>query len=131
MPSEISLWQKLLLVAIAGAVGTLARYFLAGLVQRIYPHDFPWGTLAVNAIGCLLFGIVWSLADERLIISPQTRAIILVGFMGAFTTFSTFAFETSQLMERSEWFAAAGNVVLHNVAGVLLVVAGIALGRLF
>jgi CrcB protein len=131
MPPEHPLWQKLLLLCVAGAAGTLARYFLAGIVQRLHPYDFPWGTLAVNAIGCLLFGLVWSLADGRHIITPATRAIILVGFMGAFTTFSTFAFETSQLMERSEWVAAAGNVILHNVAGVALVFAGIALGRQF
>jgi CrcB protein len=131
MPPELPLWQKLLWLAAAGAVGTLARFFLAGLVQKIYPHDFPWGTLAVNALGCLLFGIVWSLADQRLVISHHTRAILLVGFMGAFTTFSTFAFETSQLMQRSEWLAAVGNMALHNVVGIALIFAGMALGRLF
>jgi len=131
MPPESSLWQKLLLLAAAGAMGTLARFYLAGLVQRIFPHDFPWGTLAVNALGCLLFGFVWSLAEGRGVLSPQTRAIILVGFMGAFTTFSTFAFETSQLMHRGEMLAAGGNLLLSNVLCIALVFAGLALGRLF
>lgn len=131
MPPEHPLWQKLLLLCIAGAAGTLARYFLAGLVQRLHPYEFPWGTLVVNALGCLLFGLVWSLADERLVISPATRAIILVGFMGAFTTFSTFAFETAQLMERSELLAAAGNMVLSNVICIVLVFVGVSLGKLF
>jgi fluoride exporter len=128
---EIPLAQKLVLLCVAGAAGTLARFFLAGIVQRLHPYDFPWGTLAVNALGCLLFGIVWSLAEGRGVISPQTRAIILVGFMGAFTTFSTFAFETSQLMHRGEMLAAGGNLLLSNVLCIVLVFAGIALGRLF
>ena len=129
MPPEHPLWQKLLLLCVAGAAGTLARYFLAGIVQRLHPYDFPWGTLAVNAIGCLLFGLVWSLADGRHIITPATRAIILVGFMGAFTTFSTFAFETSQLLERGELLSAGGNMLLSNVVCIVLVFAGIAIGR--
>jgi CrcB protein len=128
---EMPLAQKLVLLCVAGAAGTLARFFLAGIVQRLHPYDFPWGTLAVNALGCLLFGIVWALAEGRGVISPQTRAIILVGFMGAFTTFSTFAFETSQLMHRGEMLAAGGNLLLSNVLCIALVFAGIALGRLF
>lgn len=129
---ETYLWQKLLLLALAGAGGTLSRFALAGFVQRLNPGSgFPWGTLVVNATGCLLFGIVWSLADERLIISGATRAIVLVGFMGAFTTFSTFAFETGQLIDDSQWLAAAGNLVLQNVIGVALLLVGIAVGRIF
>lgn len=125
------LYQKLLLIAVAGAAGTLARFGVAGLVQRWQPSEFPWGTFAANAIGCLLFGVVWSLAEERLIISGTTRAIVLIGFMGSFTTFSTFAFETGQLLDDAQWLAAAGNLLLHNVAGVALVLGGMALGRLF
>jgi CrcB protein len=129
MPPEHPLWQKLLLLCVAGSAGTLARYFLAGIVQRLHPYDFPWGTLAVNALGCLLFGLVWALADGRHLITPATRAIILVGFMGAFTTFSTFAFETSQLLERGELLSAGGNMLLSNVVCIVLVFAGIAIGR--
>jgi fluoride exporter len=125
------LWQKLTLLAIAGAVGTLARYWLSGLVQRLQPTLFPWGTFAVNGLGCFLFGIVWALAEERMVISGQTRLILLVGFMGAFTTFSTFAFETSQLLDDSQWLLASANILLQNVLGIALVLLGIALGRAF
>ncbi len=127
---DAQLWQRVLLLAVAGAAGTLARYGLSGLVQRLVPGGFPWGTFAVNALGCLLFGIVWSLAEERMLISGAARIILLIGFMGAFTTFSTFAFETGQLLDDSQWLFAAGNVMLHNVVGVALLVAGIALGKL-
>lgn len=124
-------WQRMLLLAAAGAAGTLARFTLAGFVQRLVPTEFPWGTFSVNALGCLLFGLVWSLADERMIISGATRAVVLVGFMGAFTTFSTFAFETGQLLDDGQWLSAAGNVLLQNVSGVVLVLAGMAVGRMF
>ncbi len=128
---DAQFWQRLLLLAAAGAAGTLARFALSGAVQRWQPTTFPWGTLAVNGLGCLLFGLVWSLADERLIISGATRAVALVGFMGAFTTFSTFAFETGQMLDDGQWLLAAGNLLLQNVSGVALVLVGIALGRVF
>ena len=99
--------------------------------QRLHSTAMPWGTLAVNALGCLLFGVVWSLAEERMLISSQARTIVLVGFMGAFTTFSTYAFETAQMLGDSEWLLAAGNLLVQNVLGIALVLAGMALGRLF
>jgi CrcB protein len=127
---EPQFWQKLALMAVAGAVGTLARYGLSGLVERLQPTAFPWGTFAVNGLGCLLFGMVWAMAEERMLISGMTRLILLVGFMGAFTTFSTFAFETGQMLDDSQWLAAVANVFLQNVCGVVFVLAGIALGKL-
>jgi CrcB protein len=130
-PADFHLWQKLVLLAGAGAAGTLARFGLSVAVQKSTAGDFPWGTVAVNAVGCLLFGIVWALADERLVISVAARAIVLVGFMGAFTTFSAFAFDTLRLIEEGHLLAAAGNVLLQNVAGVVLLVVGIAIGRAF
>jgi CrcB protein len=114
----------------AGGCGSLARYGLGGLVQRHVSTEFPMGTLIVNLIGCLIFGFVWSLADERLVISGETRILILTGFVGAFTTFSTFAFETSQMLRASAWWFAAMNVGVHQIVGVLAVVAGIKLGQL-
>ena len=121
--------QRVLLLSAAGAAGTLARYWLSGAVQRFTSATFPWGTLAVNASGCFLFGLVWSLAEERLLISGQTRLILLIGFMGAFTTFSTYMFETRQMLAGSEWMLASANFVMENVAGLVLLILGTVLGR--
>jgi CrcB protein len=125
------MWQKLAWIALAGAAGTLSRYALGGLVQKYCGERFPWGTLAINASGCLLFGIVWGLAEERLVISPEARFIILTGFMGAYTTFSTFAFETGAMLRDSEWLLAAGNLLGQNVLGLVCIFLGFAISRLF
>ena len=122
---------KLLWIFLAGGLGTLARYGLSGLVQRLSESELPYGTFSVNALGCLLFGLVWGLADERLIISGETRFIILTGFMGAFTTFSTFAFETGGMLRDSEWWYAAGNVLAHNGIGIAAALLGMAVAKLF
>jgi fluoride exporter len=90
--------HQLVLLAIAGMAGTLARYWLSGAVQRLCGASFPWGTLAVNILGCLLFGFVWTLAEEWQVITEESRLVILTGFMGAFTTFSTFAFDTAEFL---------------------------------
>ena len=122
--------MNLLLLAVAGAVGTLARYGLQGAVQRLAGMEWPVGTLAVNLLGAFLFGVIWPLAEERLVISPETRGVVLVGFMGAFTTFSTFAFETGQLMRDAQWAAAMGNIMAQNIFGIGLFLVGLSLGRL-
>ena len=121
--------QQLGWLAVAGAAGTLCRYGLGSLVQRYCGTAFPWGTLAVNALGCFLFGLVWMLAEERLIISGPTRFIILTGFMGAFTTFSTFAFETSAFLRDAEWLPAVANLFGQNVLGLVCVFLGLIVGR--
>jgi CrcB protein len=120
---------KLTWLAAAGAVGTLARYGLGGLVQRLHQTSFPWGTLVVNGLGCFLFGLVWTLAEERLVIGGEMRTVILIGFMGAFTTFSTFAFETGAMLRDAEWLLAAGNLLAHNLLGLTLFFLGAATGR--
>ena len=121
---------KILLIAASGAVGTLARFGLSGLVQTAYKGNLPLGTFVVNIIGCLLFGFIWTISEEKLTITSEARLIILVGFMGAFTTFSTFAFETTTLIRDSEWLLAAGNILAQNIIGILFLFIGIALGRL-
>lgn len=123
------MWKSLVWLAVAGAAGTLCRYGLGSAVQRLSGSKLPWGTLAVNVLGCLLFGLVWSLADERQLISRQTRTVLLVGFLGAFTTFSTFAFETAAFADDRRWLSAAGNVLLQNTAGILAVFIGLWIGR--
>jgi fluoride exporter len=122
--------HQLVLLAVAGAVGTLARYWLSGFVQWVCGESFPWGTFIVNVLGCLLFGLFWTLAEERMLINSQTRFVVLTGFMGAFTTFSTFAFESAQMLSEAEWFRALGNIVLQNILGIAAIVLGFAIGRI-
>ncbi len=121
--------KQLVALAAAGALGTLSRYVVGGLVHMLCGEKFPWGTLTVNAVGCFLFGLVWTLAEQRLVISGPTRIVLLTGFMGAFTTFSTFAFETGEFLRDSEWMLAALNLLGHNLLGITCVLAGFALGR--
>ena len=110
--------QNLILMALAGGAGALCRYGLGGVVQRL-----------VNLLGCLLFGLAWGWLEGRAGFSPQTRVVVLTGFMGAFTTFSTFAFETAGLLQGGQWLAAALNIGVQTVAGVLLVLLGMAVGQ--
>jgi fluoride exporter len=122
-------FRELSLIAAAGAVGTLARYGLHHVVQHASGSAFPWGTLAVNVLGCFLFGVVWMLAEERALISQQTAKIVLVGFMGAFTTFSTFGFDSASLMREANWNAAVANILLQNLLGIGAIFAGFAAAR--
>lgn len=122
--------HKIAWLAIAGAAGTLARYGLAGFVHRINGMSFPWGTLVVNLAGCFLAGLFWSLMAGRLIVSGETRTIILVGFMGAFTTFSALILETGELLRAAEWLHAAANLFVQNTAGFAALFLGAAIGRM-
>ncbi len=122
--------HKLILLGLAGALGTLSRYGLAGFVHRFIGPSFPWGTFSVNIIGCFMAGLLWALFESRWPVSGETRTIILVGFMGAFTTFSAMILETSELMRSAEWLYAAGNLSLQNGVGFAAIFAGTALGRM-
>jgi CrcB protein len=115
----VAVWKDLLLIGVAGAVGSLARYGVSSVIDSMCRAKFPWGILVVNLSGCFLFGLVWSLADHRLVINHQTRLILLTGFMGAYTTFSTLAFDTSRFVQNSQWGLAAANGLGQLVAGVI------------
>ena len=117
-------------MALAGAFGTLTRYFLGGLVQQISFQGFPLGTLVVNILGCFLFGLIWTLAAQRLAISGEMRMIILVGFLGAFTTFSTYAFETTQMLRDSQWLWAALNIFAQTFLGIAAMAMGYSVGKI-
>lgn len=120
---------KWIAIAVAGGLGALSRYALAGLVQRWTGATFPWGTFAVNALGCLAFGFVVGFLEDRVALATTLRPYVLVGFLGAFTTFSTFAFESGELLVARQIGAVLGNVVGQTVLGVLLVFVGLAAGR--
>jgi fluoride exporter len=115
---------RITLLIVFGALGTLARYGVQGLVQERTGSSFPTGTLVVNLLGCFLLGGVAEYALTHLSVPPEWRIGITVGFFGAFTTFSTFAYEAVRLTQDGEW-ARAGTYILASVAGGLLaIVAG-------
>lgn len=122
--------KNIILIAVAGAAGTLSRYGLSTLVSSVLGSDFPWGTFIVNILGCFLFGFIWSLEEHHLAIGPQTRLVILTGFMGAFTTFSTFIFENNQLLSTSQWLHLAVNLFLQILIGLIALSIGIHAARM-
>ena len=121
---------KLLWIALAGAAGTLTRYWMGGAVQRLAGSSFPYGTFVINVSGCFVFGLFWALATERFNLGGEIRMIVLLGFMGAFTTFSSFVFETMELLKGSEWLLAGANLIGQNLLGLLGLFLGWTLGRM-
>jgi CrcB protein len=116
------------LVGIGGFLGSASRYALSGYVQRLTQStSFSYGTIAVNVLGCLLVGFLSQLAESRGFLGPQARAILIVGFLGGFTTFSTFSNETVNLVRDSQNGIALLNVAAHLALGLGAVWAGRAL----
>jgi CrcB protein len=118
-------------LALAGVAGTFARYWIGVSVQSWYGGPFSVATFGINVLGSFLFGLVWSLAVEKDLLSAEARTALLVGFLGAFTTFSTFAFDTRSFLASEQWMFAILNVLGQNVCGVLACILGIALARAF
>jgi CrcB protein len=120
---------KLLLIALAGGIGTLARYGLSVGLARALADRFPAGTLVVNLLGCALFGFVLALVRDRARLGPEAGTILLVGFMGGFTTFSSFVADSHALWAAGRPFVAAANVLVQNAVGLACFVLGAGLGR--
>jgi len=116
---------RIFLIALMGAAGTLARYWLQGIIQYRSGSNFPFGTLVVNLSGCLLLGFLAQLTFNRMIISPEWRIAMTIGFFGGYTTFSTFGWETAKMLQDGEWLHATVYVAASMVAGLLLTLAGI------
>lgn len=115
------------LVGLGGFLGSSSRYLLSGLAQRLTPSlQFPTGTLLVNLVGCAIIGILSELADSRGALTPEARSFLLIGVLGGFTTFSSFANETLNLMREGQLISSGLNILLNVVLGVL----GVWLGRL-
>ena len=121
--------MRMLWIGLAGFAGAVSRYGVEGWVSDRTKGSFPWGTLVVNASGCFLLGFVFTVLTERFLPHPTVRAAITIGFLGAYTTFSTFAFETMRLAEDGAVLHAAGNAVASLGAGLVAVYAGTWLGR--
>ncbi len=115
-------------VGVAGFFGAISRYWLDGLVSRLLPGAFPWGTFVVNVSGCFVIGLLSALLTGKLLPHPAMRTAILVGFVGAYTTFSTFAYETLQLAKAGAIAIALANVTASLVVGMLAVWLGTAVG---
>lgn len=120
---------KLLLIGSAGFVGTLSRYWLSDVVARKYGEIFPFGTLVVNLVGCFLIGLLFYFVQERYIVSHNVRAIIFIGLLGGFTTFSALGLQTFTLLQNNQIALATLNVASSNVLGLFFVWAGYTLAK--
>src|SRR5438552_17389836 len=123
--------EKVLLVGLGGFLGSVLRYGIGGLVGRMKAGwTFPLETLLINVFGCLVLGFLAGLNESRGVLSGSTRAFLFIGLLGGFTTFSTFGYETLQLMRDGQWQAASVSTALQVGLGIGGVWAGDALARL-
>lgn len=121
--------SELLFIAVGGAFGALARYGLAGWVQQVSKSpSFPWGTLSVNLVGAFIIGLLWGIFD-RFALPTNMRLFLFAGFLGSFTTFSTFCLENFNLFRDGEWRYALLNIGLSNIVGILLLIVGFLLTK--
>lgn len=120
--------KQMLLVALGGAIGSVARFKLSGWVLHQTPNwRFPTGTLAVNLIGCLIAGLLAGMAVKQDVFTPEARVFLFTGILGGFTTFSAFGLETLLLLKRGETGVALANVVVSIVAGLAVAWLGYAI----
>jgi CrcB protein len=118
-----------LAIALAGALGALSRYWLDGVVSRRTGGGFPWGTFAINVTGSFLLGLLFTLLTERYRIDPWIRSAVTIGFLGAYTTFSTLSLETYRLLEDGAVGLAFANALGTLAVGLAALYVGIVLGR--
>ena len=120
---------QIISIAAGGAAGALFRFWVSGGIYHLFGRGFPYGTLAVNVLGSMVMGFLYVLLLDRLTASPEMRGALLIGFLGAFTTFSTFSIETLNLIEQAELLKAGLNVLVSVIACLAACWFGLALGR--
>ena len=113
-----------------GVAGTVARYLIAGWVYGIAGTAFPYGTLVVNLSGCAIIGFLAALSDDKLVLGPDAKILLMVGFCGAYTTFSTFMLETANLMKYGENLKALANIFTSVILGFLAFKIGLLIGEI-
>ncbi|OGQ07392.1 MAG: hypothetical protein A3G32_05345 [Deltaproteobacteria bacterium RIFCSPLOWO2_12_FULL_40_28] len=121
---------RFVILALMGAAGTIARYILGGWAHQIFGSQFPFGTFIVNASGCLAIGFLGTLADERSFFSSELRLAVMLGFLGAFTTYSSFAYETWAMFRDGEFLFATLNIFGSFVICFVGLFLGVLLARL-
>jgi fluoride exporter len=121
--------DRYVMIALGGAAGAIARYQVAAVIQSRIPAGFPWSTFVVNVSGCLVMGIVTTLLTDRLVTHPNWRFLIPIGFIGAYTTFSTFELETFRAISEGGWLIGAANVAGSVIAGCAALWLGVMLAR--
>jgi len=127
---KLGLIEQALLVGLGGFAGSILRFAVSGAAQRLDPSgSFPYGTLTVNALGCLSIGFCAGLVESRALFGPELRLFLFLGLLGGFTTFSTFGYETHVLLRDGDGFKAGVNVIASVALGLVLVWLGHALGR--
>jgi len=120
--------MQILYIAIGGGAGAVSRFLLSGFINRTSNDVFPWGTIIVNLIGSFLIGLFIELFS-RTIVPDNLRSILLIGFLGAFTTFSTYALESINLLQGNEIKLFFQNILIHNILGLICVIFGIYVSR--
>lgn len=121
--------ESYILIALGGALGTVGRYWLSGVVDQTIGETFPWGTLIVNVTGCFVIGFFAAITgpDGRIFVGSNARQFVMIGICGGYTTFSSFSLQTLNLMNNGEWFRAGSYIGLSVLFCLIGVWAGVLL----
>ncbi len=122
--------DKWLLVMLGGSLGAASRYAVSLLTARLFGPQFPYGTMVVNLAGCFLIGLLFALADRSRLLTPDVRLLLITGYLGALTTFSTFSLETVNAGRAGLTLQSLTNILINNLGGLSLTWLGLRLGGL-
>lgn len=122
---------KYLLIGTGGFFGSVLRYWTSVNAYKIFGEKFPYGTFVVNALGCLLIGFIAEISENRFLVSPEIRIFLMIGFLGGYTTFSTFGYETFVLLQDKDYLTAFANIFLSVIVCLASVWIGTIIAKLF